>query len=179
MGYENPNASVLTSGSARNHYGPKLISEAEQFGGQDSTSGLHKRAIWEFDYDNLPVNSAGAMEALVPAYAHIMNAQIEVISAMTGTSGTLTVGLEEADGTLIDVDGIDVAVAQAALAANAVIECDGALIGTSLGNQAGQLLVSTGGSVTGGRFRVVIEFRQTDQDATGNYVAGGVKGAGA
>ena len=117
------------------------------------------------------------MEAVIPAYAHVMNAQIEVISAMTGTTGTMTLGLEEADGSVIDVDGIDIAVAQAALVSKAVIECDGALVGATLLNTPGQLLVSTGGTVTGGRFRVVIEYRQTDQDASGNYTAGGVKGA--
>lgn len=177
MGYENPNASVLSSGSARNHYGPKLIGEAEQFGGEVSTGGLHKQGIWEFDYDNLPVNGAGSMEMYIPAGAHVMNAQIEVVSAMTGTSGTLTVGLEEGDGTLIDVDGIDAAVAQAALVDNAVIECDGALVGTQI-DVDGQLLVTTGGTVTGGRFRVIIEYRQGDFDATGTYTAGGVKGNG-
>jgi hypothetical protein len=171
MGYES-SAGL----GVRNHYGPKLIGEAEQFGGQDSTGGLHKRAIWEFDYDNLPVNGTGQMEAEIPNGASILNAQIEVVSAMTGTSGTLTVGLEEDDGTLIDVDGIDAAVAQAALVADAIIECDGALIGTTI-NADGQLLVTTGGTVSGGRFRVIIEYRQGDIDATGNYTAGGVKGA--
>ena len=160
----------------RNHYGPKLIGEAEQFGGQVSTSGFDKQVVWEFDYDNLPVNFDGQMEAEIPAGASILNAQIEVVSAMTGTSGTLTVGLEEADGTVIDVDGIDATVAQAALVANAIIECDGALIGTQIDEDA-QLLVTTGGTVTAGRFRVIIEYRQGDFDATGNYVAGGVKGA--
>ena len=165
--------------SVRNHYGPKLISESEQFGGQSSTGGLMKQAIWEFDYDNLPVNSAigGGMEAQIPAYAHVISAHLEVITAMSGTSGTITLGLEESDGTVIDVDGIDVAVAQAVLIAKAVIVCDGALIGKTLLNTPGQLLVSTGGTVTAGRFKLVVEYRQTDQDATGNYTAGGVKGA--
>jgi hypothetical protein len=160
----------------RNHYGPKLIGESEQFGGQVSTGGFLKQAVWEFDYNNLPVNFDGEMEAEIPNGASILNAQIEVVSAMTGTSGTLTVGLEQADGTVIDVDGIDAAVAQAALIADAIIECDGALIGTQI-NADAQLLVTTGGTVTGGRFRVIIEYRQGDVDATGNYVAGGVKGA--
>jgi hypothetical protein len=162
--------------SVRNHYGPRTIAEGEILGGQDSTSGLHKRASWVFDYNNLPANSAsgGEMEQTVPKGATILSAQIEVLTAMAGTSGTLTLGLEENDGTVIDVDGIDAAVAQAALIANAVIECDGNLIGTRLAED-GQLLASTGGTVTAGRFKVVIEYRQGDADASGTYVAGGVK----
>jgi len=162
--------------SVRNHYGPKLISESEQLGGEVSTGGLMKQGIWEFDYDNLPVNSTGEMEMVIPNGAYIMSAQIEVVTAMAGTSGTLTVGLEEGDGTVIDVDGIDATVAQAALVDNAVIQCDGALVGTQI-DADGQLLVSTGGTVTAGRFRVVIEYRQGDVSAVASYVAGGVKGA--
>ena len=160
----------------RNHYGPRTIAEGEIFGGNASTGGLHQQAQWTFDYDNLPVNNAsgGEMEITVPKGATILSAQIEVLTAMDGTSGTLTVGLEENDGTVIDVDGIDAAVAQAALVANAVIECDGALIGTQLAED-GQLLVSTGGTVTAGRFKVVIEYRLADEDASGTYTAGGVK----
>ncbi len=163
--------------SVRNHYGPKLIGESEQFGGQDTTSGLHKRAIWTFDYDNLPVNSTdeGAMEFTIPAYAHIMSAHVEVIEAMTGTSGTMTLGLKESDGTVI-TGNIDSGLAQGTLESQDVVACDGSLIGTSLLNTPAQLYVTTGGTVTGGRFRVVIEYRQTNQDATGTYVAGGVKG---
>ena len=179
MGYENPNASVLVSGSARNHYGPKLIGESEQFGGQVSTSGFNKQAVWEFDWDNLPVNGPGSMEALIPAGATIMSCDVEVVTAMAGTVGTLTVGLEEADGTLIDIDGLGTAaeMVQAALVDNAVIPGTGALIDSQI-DVDGQLLVVAGGTVTGGRFRVIVEYRQGDFDATGTYTAGGVKGNG-
>lgn len=164
----------------RNHYGPKEIGDSENFGGQVSTGGFIKQAIWEFDFDNLPVNSAdgGQMEAEIPAGAIIMSAEIEVVTAMSGTSGTYTVGLEEADGTVIDIDGLILIseAIQANLVDNAVVAGAGALIGTQI-DEDGQLLVVEGGTVTAGRFRVVVEYRQADFDATGNYTAGGVKGA--
>ncbi|MCP4091307.1 MAG: hypothetical protein GY746_16175 [Gammaproteobacteria bacterium] len=164
--------------SVRNHYGPKLISESEQFGGQDTTSGLHKRAVWTFDYDNLPVNSTdeGEMEFTIPAYAHIMSTQIEVIEAMEGTLGVMSLGLVESDGTDIDMYGLGGGLEQADLGSQVVLDCTGHLVGASLLNTPAQLYVATSGTVTGGRFRVVIEYRQTNQDATGTYVAGGVKG---
>jgi len=156
----------------RNHYGPRAIDD--KFGGQTSTGGFYKTAEWVFDWDDLPVNGALSMEAVIPAGSFIRSAYTEVLSAMTGTSGTLTVGLEEGDGTTVDVDGIDAAVAQSVLVANAAIVADGALIGTGIGVDA-QLLVSTGGTVTGGKFKVVIEYAQGDHDGSAHYVAGGTK----
>ena len=174
MGYES-SAGL----GVRNHYGPKVIGEAEQFGGQVSTSGYIKQAIWEFDFDNLPVNGLGQMEAIIPAGAVIMSMEIAVVTAMLGTVGTMTIGLEEPDGTLIDIDGLGTAaeIIQASLVDNAVITGTGALIGTQIDVDA-QLLVVEGGTVTAGRYRVVVEYRQTDFDATGTYTAGGVKGNG-
>ena len=77
---------------------------------------------------------------------------------MAGTSGTLTLGLKEPDGTVIDVDGLDAAVAQAVLISGARIVGDGALVGTTIGAADGQLVVTTGGTVTAGKFIVRIEF---------------------
>ncbi len=164
--------------SVRNHYGPKLISESEQFGGQDTTSGLNKRAVWTFDYDNLPVNSTdqGEMEFTIPAYAHIISVDVEIIEAMEGTGGHMSFGLVESDGTDIGMYDLGAGLQQDDLVSQAVIKLGGTLVGASLLNTPGQLYVSTGGTVTGGRFRVVMEYRQTNQDATGTYVAGGVKG---
>lgn len=147
-----------TSDTVRKQYNERVVDE--KFGGQVTTSGRTKQVSWKFSYDDLPVNGPGKMEAFVPKGAFITNAWINVLTAMTGTVGTLTIGLEEADGTVIDVDGIDVAVAQAALVLNTWIICDGALVNTA-GNLItgdGQLLVSTGGTVTAGKFEVIIEY---------------------
>lgn len=147
-----------TSDTVRKQYNERAVEE--KFGGAVSTQGRYGEAAWIFSFDDLPVNGPGKMETLIPANATITQAFIRVIDAMTGTTGTLTVGLEEADGTVIDVDGIDVAVAQAVLIANGSIRCDGALITQALtiGTEPGQLLVSTGGTVTGGKFEVIIEY---------------------
>ena len=159
----------------RNHYGPRSVND--KFGGQTSTGGFYKTAEWVFDYNDLPVNGPLSMEALIPAGAFIQSGYLEVVEPMTGTSGTLTVGLEEGDGSIVDIDGIVTAAAgvQAALGANDVVVANGALIGTGIGVDA-QLLVTSGGTVSGGKFKVVIEYAQGDFDGAGTYVAGGVKG---
>lgn len=164
--------------SVRNHYGPRSIDE--KFGGEVTTAGNLKEVEWVFSYDDLPAAVATLdMEAMIPAKAYIRNAYLEVLTAMAGSVGTLTLGLEEQDGTTaIDADGIDVAVAQAVLIANAVIACDGALVGgaTNIGNSNGYLVATTGGTVTAGKFRLVVEYEDGHADGSGNYTAGGTKG---
>lgn len=157
----------------RNHYGPRAIDE--KFGGETTTSGNSKECEWIFTYDDLPTYGTGEMEVLIPANAFIKEARIEVLEAMTGTTGTLTLGFHEQDGTAIDADGIDAAVAQATLVANAWVVCDGALVGASIGSAAGQLVATTGGTVTGGKFRVIVEYEDPADDASGRYTAGGTK----
>ena len=152
MGFEN-----LTGTGSLAHYGPRETNQ--KFGGGLSDRSGSNKVVYEFDYDDLPAGGASDnLYATIPANAFINSAKIYVVTAMAGTAGTLTVGLEEQDGTDIDADGIDAAVAQASLTANAVIDCDGALVGASIGTSAGQLLVTTGGTVTAGKFKVVVEY---------------------
>ena len=153
----------LTGTGSLAHYGPRVTNQ--KYGGALSAGDGSKRAIWTFDFDDLPVNAENGIYATIPANAYIVSATITVLTAMDGTLGTLTVGLEQADGTVIDVDGIDAAVAQAALVANAVIRCDGALVtqAADIGDAAGQLLVTTGGTVTAGKFEVAINYHVQQQ----------------
>lgn len=125
-----------------------------------STMGAVKNISVDFDFATAITAAADGHEAFIPANAYIKAATLIVISAMTGTSGTLTIGLAQKDGTVIDADGIDAAVAQATLVANAVVKCDGALAGGTAGIGAanGYLYTSTGGTVTGGRGRLVVEY---------------------
>jgi hypothetical protein len=134
------------------------------YGGEVATSGSKKQLKFSFNYDSLPAVSAGnEMLAVLPAGVIITAAYIVVKAAMTGTSGTLTIGTYQADGGgAVDADGIDVAVAQAALIANTTIVCDGAQIGAGvvLAERAAIVAV-TGGTVTGGSFDLIVEYIQS------------------
>ena len=138
---------------AATHYGVRDIEDV--LGSQYVTKNGEEVLEYTFSFDDLPVSGEDAAILLIPAGAQIVSAEVKVLSAMTGTTGTLTLGLEETDGTAIDADGIDVAVAQAVLIAGAHIAADGALIGTVI-TAGGNLVVTTGGTVTGGKFRVRI-----------------------
>lgn len=69
----------------------------------------------------------------IPAGAVIKDAYFEVTEAFTsGGSAVLDLGTKEADGSTIDDDGFDAAIAVAALTADSVTISDGALIGTKV-----------------------------------------------
>ena len=132
-----------------------------KFGGEVASSGQKKELKFPFSYDDLPAVDAGnEMLAVLPAGALITAAYIKVDSAMTGTSGTLTIGTYQADGGgVIDLDGIDVAVAQAVLLANTTIVCDGAQIGGGIVlAERAAIVAVTGGTVTGGEFTLYVEY---------------------
>lgn len=101
------------------------------------------------------------MDATIPAGAYITNAY--VISTADFTSGgaaTLDIGLYEADGTAIDADGIDAAVALAALSAGNAVNADGALVGGTLAvaNEAYVGLKYNTATYTAGTAKVVVEY---------------------
>lgn len=155
-----------TAGNGRRaatHYGTREIEDV--IGSVYPTDSGHEVLEYVFSFDDLPVAGLDAAILQIPANAVVKSASIDVITAMTGSSGTLTLGLRQPDNTVIDADGIDAAVAQAALVINARIACDGALIGATIGVNAGQLVVTSGGTVTAGKFLVRIEYEPTRQRA--------------
>jgi len=138
-----------------------VLPSKNKFGGEVASSGQKKELRFPFSYDDLPAVDAGnEMVATLPAGSQIVSAHVIVDSAMTGTSGTLTIGTYEADGGgAIDLDGIDVAIAQAALLANTTIVCDGAQIGGGIVlAERAAIVAVTGGTVTAGEFTLVVEY---------------------
>jgi hypothetical protein len=107
------------------------------------------------------VDLNAADDNVIPAGAYITKASIVVDTAFTsGGSATLTLGLVEADGTAIDVDGIDVAIALAALGADKAVAADGALVnGTAQVTADGVLRMTVGtAGYTAGKARLYVEY---------------------
>ena len=103
--------------------------------------------------------ASGATDAFIPSGAVIINAFFVVDTAFTsGGSAVLDLGLKQADGTNIDDDGIDAAVAVASLTANAVITSDGADVGTRLTADAYPMATYDTAAFTAGAGRLVIEY---------------------
>jgi hypothetical protein len=132
-----------------------------KFGGEVQSAGQKKELKYSFSYDDLPAVDAGnEMLAVLPAGSMITAAYIIVDEAMDGTTGTLTIGTYQADGGgVVDADGIDAAVAQAALLADTTIVCDGAQIGGGVVlAERSAIVATTGGTVTQGQFTLIVEY---------------------
>lgn len=146
-----------------NHYGTRTTKN--KYGGQESTKmGVVKSAEWHFTYDDLPAALNSNLPQVIPANASIVSATMYVDEAFTSTSTTtdLTVGLEEKDGTDIDVNGLieaDEATQTAIGTAGNVVNGAGALVGKTIGTEAGQLIVAPSvDDLLTGKARVVVEF---------------------
>jgi len=122
------------------------------------TAGEVKEHVVEFAYDSLP--SASELDNLVtsiPANSFLLSSHLYVSEAWVGGT-SLTIGLSEADGTAIDADGIDAAVATATLTAGAWIVNDGALVESSVGSEAGQVVATVSGTYTAGAAKLVVRY---------------------
>lgn len=128
-----------------------------------STSATPKVVAFDLDaptaVGNTDLNSGN--DAVIPSGAYITKASLLVKTAFaSGGAATLTLGLVEADGTAVDVDCIDVAVALAALAADKAVACDGALVGgTALVTADAVLRVTCGtAAYTAGNAKLLVEY---------------------
>ncbi len=143
-------------------YGARLTDM--KFGGRVDEDNLIKMASWTFDFDDLPSGAAHNLGLSIPANSTIVTARIRIITAFTSTSTTsdLLIGLEEADGTAIDVDGL-IAAAEATQTTIAVVGAliigAGALIGLTIGTAAGELIVAPSvDDLLTGRGEVIVEY---------------------
>ena len=125
--------------------------------------------VVDVNFDNLPtytadLNNDGTNEAFddsvpyIPVGSYITRAILVTETAWAdGTS--LTLGLYNQAGSVIDADGIDVAIAAAALAADTAVDCNGLLVGTQdLVTADAYLVCTVAGTFTAGKSKLVIEY---------------------
>ena len=143
MGYEyDTNGLGVTA-----HYGARNTSK---LGEAPLTAGTRKELRIKLVGTSIPsavsANTLFAPQASIPAGAYIESAKlIQTVDFTSGGAATLDIGLyynnSGAVGTL-DADGIDAAIALTALQTDdAVIACDGALVGTTLASTASSYVV--------------------------------------
>lgn len=109
--------------------------------GSPRQSGAYKTIVVDFGYQDLDAYTVsnsffgGTPDVFIPAGSSIVSATLYVTTAFdSGSTATLGLGLVKYDGTEIDYDGIDVAIAETALdTIGKVVNCDGALIAGSGG----------------------------------------------
>lgn len=148
------------------HYGPR--EPDAKFGGGTSQEGLVQSLSLTFDYDDLPDATYPNLSAQLPANCTIISARLEIITAFTSTSATtdLDIGIADADGgsNITDPNGlITVTVlTQATIqVVGDVIDGDGALVGSTIGAEAGVLTVTPNvADLLTGRGRIIVEYLQ-------------------
>jgi hypothetical protein len=124
------------------HYGVREING--KFGGVLGTKDGLRTAEWVFDYDDLPAGGTGAIQCVIPAYAKIMDCYLEVLTAFTGSGGVFDIGLEQADGTEIDDNGLFSGLALASIDARGdIVKANGALAPSLVSTTVGEAVVPT------------------------------------
>lgn len=135
---------------------------AVAFAGRNGRDGKVQELVVDFTYDNLPTPASGdGRAARIPANSWIKSATLLATSDWGGSTPTLTIGLQQLDGTEIDNNGIDDAIAEAALDTGDVVACDGALVGAGTVADAsndGYIVATTGGTVTSGAATLIVEY---------------------
>lgn len=101
----------------------------------------------------------------IPAGSYITRAYLKVDTAFTtSNAAALDIGFMQANGTIVDADGIDAALAVATLGANAVVNCNGAAVGgvvltsTTLDTYVSFSRVVGQGPFTAGAATLVVEY---------------------
>ncbi len=143
-------------GGRQTFFGP--LQTDQKRGAIVADDGEIKTIEWKFSYDDLPADDSGNdMLAFIPAHSLIKDATLKVGTAWAGGTN-IDVGLAQKAGTVIDADGIDAAIATASLTANAIIVCDGALVGASVGANDAVLEVTDTGTYTAGTATLLVRY---------------------
>ena len=129
-----------------------------------SLSSQKKSLVMNITGTEVPTSVATPQDhdAFIPAGSYITGAHLIVSTAFTsGGSATLTVGSYTQAGAAVDADGIDAAVAVAALVADKAVACDGALVGGTATVGAADVYIEAifgTAAFTAGVAKLVIEY---------------------
>ena len=145
---------------AATHYGPRLHEDVAP--AAHSVSQGKEVFEFVFSYDDLPTEGLDQLIQRIPINARIISATLRVITAFAGGT-SYNIGLYEEDGTVIDADGIDAAVALTDInAIGETVACDGALVANTagIGTAAGSVRIAATGTFTAGKASLKIEYER-------------------
>ena len=132
-------------------------------GAKVAKGGAREEIVVEVDLALLGDTVAATDDAIVhgvviPADSVLESATLNVDVAGAGATAVLDIGIYQEDGTIIADDGIDAAVAVAALTAGAVISCDGTSLGTTITQGCKVGLSYDTAAFTAGTATLVVEY---------------------
>lgn len=138
--------------------------DVEATTGNQFVGGPLRSLVVDLPYNDLPVAAdADQRRAYIPANAFITAAYLLIDDAFeSGGATTLDIGLCQVNGTVIDLDGIDVAIAKTAIDGdNDVVVCNGALVNGVLNVGTANAYVYTTvttGPYTAGHAKLVVHY---------------------
>lgn len=153
-------ASGGSSRRAATHYGPREIEDV--LPGRYAGSQGRQVFDYTFSFDDLPVPGLDEAILRLPANSRIIKATLRVLIAFAGGT-SYNIGVTQPDGTAIDADGIDAAIALTAIdAVGETVLCNGALVNNldGIGTAAGQVDIVATGTFTAGKAVLSVEFEE-------------------
>lgn len=124
--------------------------------------GVTRTVVVNIKGSGIPDSAVGPQlinGAVIPANSYLKGATLFVTTAFVGATAVLDIGLFKAsDGTEVDDDGIDAAIATATLVDNYDVACDGALIGTVLAYDSKIGVSYDTAAFTAGEATLVVEY---------------------
>lgn len=137
---------------------------ASSSGAQPSVGGQRQQVVLTIKGTDLADAVATDSDAIVhgvtiPADSLLESAKLYVTTAFAGATAVMDIGIYNAStGAAVDDDGIDAAVAVGTLTDNAVVACDGALIGSVLANNSKVGVSYDTAAFTAGEATLVVEY---------------------
>ena len=154
MAWDNFDGLKVKFGEERSDKNPK--------GANAVQASHHMTVSIDFVNGNHALTDISSWDAYIPAGSYITKASLVVTEAIAGAgTETVTIGLAQPDQSIIDADGIDAAIAFAALAVNKAVACNGALVGLAVtigANDAVVYVTPSAGTLTAGKADLVIEY---------------------
>ena len=137
---------------ARREYGP--IDSEVNASSHVVTYGVTRQLVAPIDFADPPSTSEiDAVIQTIPANSFCVSARFYIAETVSGGT-TFYIGLSETDGTAIDADGF--IAAETGTAVGTWVDGAGALVGATIGADAGQVTVA--GDRTAGAGVLVIEY---------------------
>lgn len=143
------------------HFGPRGLDG--KYGQKYSRVDGSSEAVYEFDFDDYPAASAtNEMVHTIPASALIESVSVYAVAAAAGTGPLVIEHVTPANGSAVAL----ASVTTANLTLGAHVLGAGAGVGVSVG--AGSVRqIRASGTLTAGRFKVVVKYRAAEEDAAG------------
>ena len=147
-------------------FGTRTKTTSGSFKQANDQDGVTQKLTLRFRGEDLPDATVAGTDQImyapvIPNGSLIKGATLVVLEAFAGATAVLDIGVYDADGTIVDDDGIDAAIAVTSIdALNDTIACDGADIGTVVATTGGVKIAATydTAAFTAGEAELVVEY---------------------